>query len=199
MWMPKESRVGLTMPLSGGPARGGGVQAVGVVVRPPQRQTQHGQSPQDTRETIIFRIQTDTGQMVNCRFEGTLSGLLEQGDRVTVIGGMDRGVLCARTIADEQGTVIAQAATACFVATVVCGDPLAPEVLRLRRFRDERLAARPWGRRIVRWYYQWGPKAAAALARRPALRRAVRWCLVRPLSALTHIALTGTEKGSRHV
>lgn len=44
----------------------------------------------------------------------------------------------------------------CYVATAVFG-PHAPETIRLRRWRDEVLAPRPWGRALIRAYYRVSP------------------------------------------
>jgi hypothetical protein len=191
MWMPKENRNILPMPFLSG-AVSANMQVVGLVVRPPQCQKRSGQSPNDTREVVLFRIQADSGQMINCRLEGTLAGLLEQGDRVTVIGTISQGVLLARTIADEQGSVIGQAETTCFVATAACGDPLAPEILYLRCFRDQRLKSTSIGRRFIVWYNHWGPSAARIIKHRPMLRQIVRWTVIRPLSVLAHFYIRNT-------
>ncbi|CAN5152039.1 hypothetical protein BH09BAC5_BH09BAC5_27900 [soil metagenome] len=45
----------------------------------------------------------------------------------------------------------------CYVATMVYGSYDAPEVLVLRRFRDEKLNHSKAGRAFVRWYYRWSP------------------------------------------
>ncbi|MEE8106750.1 MAG: CFI-box-CTERM domain-containing protein [Planctomycetota bacterium] len=63
---------------------------------------------------------------------------------------------------------------ACFVATAAYGDPDAPEVERLRRFRDERLLTNPVGTAFVKAYYKMSPPIARLIARHPSLRTAVR-------------------------
>ena len=63
---------------------------------------------------------------------------------------------------------------ACFVATAAYGDPDAPEVERLRRFRDEHLLTNPIGTAFVRAYYKMSPPVARLIARHPSLRTAVR-------------------------
>ena len=45
----------------------------------------------------------------------------------------------------------------CYVATMVYGSYDAPEVMVLRRFRDEKLAHSKAGRAFIRWYYGWSP------------------------------------------
>jgi len=63
---------------------------------------------------------------------------------------------------------------ACFIATAAYGDPDAPEVEALRRFRDRRLLTNLPGKAFVRLYYRVSPPFARLIARRPGLRTAVR-------------------------
>ena len=63
---------------------------------------------------------------------------------------------------------------ACFIATAAYGDVNAPEVERLRRFRDERLLTNKVGTGFVKAYYAISPPIARLVARYPTLRRAVR-------------------------
>jgi hypothetical protein len=70
----------------------------------------------------------------------------------------------------------------CFIATACYGSPDCPEVLSLRRWRDERLAPRAWGRVFIEWYYRLSPPVAAVLRRSAPLRVAVRRLFVSPLA-----------------
>jgi hypothetical protein len=45
----------------------------------------------------------------------------------------------------------------CYVATMVYGSYDAPEVMVLRRFRDNTLSNSKAGRAFIRWYYSWSP------------------------------------------
>jgi hypothetical protein len=45
----------------------------------------------------------------------------------------------------------------CYVATMVYGSYDAPEVMVLRRFRDDTLSHSKAGRAFIRWYYSWSP------------------------------------------
>ncbi|MHC4548215.1 MAG: CFI-box-CTERM domain-containing protein [Planctomycetota bacterium] len=63
---------------------------------------------------------------------------------------------------------------ACFIATAAYGDPDAPEVERLRRFRDRHLLTNRAGAAFVRLYYRFSPPVARLIARKPRLRVAVR-------------------------
>lgn len=51
----------------------------------------------------------------------------------------------------------------CFVATAAFGDGAAPVVILLKKFRDTCLMPWEWGRKLVAWYYQYGPIAASAI------------------------------------
>lgn len=63
----------------------------------------------------------------------------------------------------------------CFIATCVFGDNW--QARTLRRFRDEVLRPRPWGRRLIRRYYLAGPGLCVVLRGRPVLRGATRVAL----------------------
>lgn len=62
----------------------------------------------------------------------------------------------------------------CFIATAVYGDFYAPEVIALRRFRDETLEASAIGRTFISLYYRCSPPIAAFLVNRPFLSALVR-------------------------
>ena len=65
----------------------------------------------------------------------------------------------------------------CFVATAVFGGYDAPEVLTLRRFRDERLSKSRGGRWFIRSYYSVGPHLASAVIGKPRVKRVLRVAL----------------------
>ncbi len=72
----------------------------------------------------------------------------------------------------------------CYIATAVYGDIDAPEVRRLRRWRDERLNTSRFGRRICAFYYSVSPKLAEKLTPDSRINRIVRRvldCFVRRL------------------
>ena len=62
----------------------------------------------------------------------------------------------------------------CFIATAVYGNYNAPEVLVLRRFRDEKLMRSGYGRKFVRLYYRYSPPIADFLKTQPRLSGLVR-------------------------
>ncbi len=68
----------------------------------------------------------------------------------------------------------------CFIATAVYGSDTAPEVVVLRRFRDEHLAGTYAGRKAVALYNRISPPVARYLEPRPTLRMLAR-CLLSPV------------------
>lgn len=67
---------------------------------------------------------------------------------------------------------------ACYVATAAHGDVDAPEVVALRRYRDERLARHRPGQAFIAVYYALlGPAGAAVLNRFPRLKAPARRAL----------------------
>ena len=79
-------------------------------------------------------------------------------------------------ILKEKGVVEnpKEPSSSCFIATAVYGDRLAPEVIALRRFRNECLLPYAWGRTAVAVYYRAGPYMARAVKFFPYLRRVLR-------------------------
>jgi hypothetical protein len=73
---------------------------------------------------------------------------------------------------------------ACFIATACYGSALAPEVVTLRRFRDQVLLRTPVGRAAVRMYYRVSPPVARWLIRHSGARRVVREAVVAPMARL---------------
>ncbi len=62
----------------------------------------------------------------------------------------------------------------CFIASAVYGDYDAPEVLVLRRYRDEILLHNALGRKFVRFYYRTSPPIAQVLKKMPMLASCIR-------------------------
>jgi len=70
---------------------------------------------------------------------------------------------------------------ACFVATTAYGDRNHPDVVLLRKFRDEVLTRSSAGRSFIDWYWRTGPYLARGISHSPHLRSGSRWlisCLV---------------------
>jgi hypothetical protein len=70
---------------------------------------------------------------------------------------------------------------ACFIATTAYGDRNHPDVVLLRKFRDEVLVNSSAGRNFINWYWKAGPYLAGVISHSPRLRYCSRWlisCLV---------------------
>ena len=68
----------------------------------------------------------------------------------------------------------------CFVATAAYGSHCHPDVVALRRFRDDVLQHNPFGRAFIRAYWTVGPFIARAVEPFPMLRAAAR-LLINPV------------------
>jgi hypothetical protein len=66
----------------------------------------------------------------------------------------------------------------CFFATAAYGHYSAPQVQALRAFRDRYLLTNRPGSAFVRWYYEYGPVAAAYLDTHPGYKPVVRAALL---------------------
>ena len=73
---------------------------------------------------------------------------------------------------DQQATD-----SSCFVATAAYADPLHPDVVFLRAFRDRWLVNRAWGRAFVGFYWRVGPVLAGHVRGRPVLSGGARLIL----------------------
>lgn len=65
----------------------------------------------------------------------------------------------------------------CFIATAVYGDPMSPEVVALRQFRDDTLEKHWLGKKFIATYYKLSPPIADWLRTEPVLSRIVRSAL----------------------
>ena len=90
----------------------------------------------------------------------------------------------ARRLAEKTPEAAASAAeksaSGCFIATAVMGLADAPEVARLRRFREQRLRPHRAGRAAIALYEHVSPPLAEFIRPRPGLRAAVRALVLRP-------------------
>jgi hypothetical protein len=174
MWMADESKDAKTS--------GGAIEMTGTIISNVQRNEPKsggffsGSAP----EVWMFRIEDDrSGRPISVRFDGPVSGMVDQGDRVRIEGYMIKGILNARRISDEHGAVLAQAK--CFVATTVYGSLWVPQVEMLRRFQGHYLEHHFLGRILVRLYWRHGPAIARKLEKRPFARHIVRLIVLDPV------------------
>ena len=93
----------------------------------------------------------------------------------------------------RKGFAAGRGSRYCFVATAAAGSPDAPEVLVLRRFRDEILLNTESGIRVAQIYYRIGPAMARFIESRPVMRRTIFVVLIRPASAIASYFL-GRQK-----
>lgn len=67
----------------------------------------------------------------------------------------------------------------CFIATAVYKNHFAPELVTLRKFRDEILRSTQAGKRLVKAYYKYGPGLADKVREYPAVTKPLRFVLDR--------------------
>ena len=69
----------------------------------------------------------------------------------------------------------------CFIATACYGNYDAPEVLILRRFRDNKLLTSGFGKLLVSLYYSTSPFFARIISKSDILKKIVRQYLLQPI------------------
>ncbi len=79
-----------------------------------------------------------------------------------------------------QCAALISASSRCFIATAAYGSDMEPDVLLLRKFRDEKLLATETGKDLVEAYYALSPPIADAIREHESLRAITR-ALLRPV------------------
>jgi len=145
---------------------------------PPDAPGSHGARPHDAsggeldldREEAIHRAYRRAQRSSRRSFEEVTPRIVTAAEAATALDDewTDEEEATGRALAKSR---------ACFIATAAYGDADAPEVERLRRFRDRYLVTNAFGSAFIRFYYHVSPPFARLIARRPRLRTAVRRCL----------------------
>jgi len=81
----------------------------------------------------------------------------------------------------------------CFIATAVYGTPFAPEVVVLRRFRDDKLLSNFIGRQLVFIYYLFSPYIAELIDRSVFAKSLIRTVLIKPAVWLISLKMDRKE------
>lgn len=83
----------------------------------------------------------------------------------------------------------AKKAENCFVITATLGDSHHPSVCLLRRFRDEWLIHKNFGKNFIIWYYKNGPSLANIIRNNKLLRKLSYYLIVIPATKIAKIIL----------
>ena len=78
-------------------------------------------------------------------------------------------------------TKIDYTSSGCLIATALYGSSTAPEVRRLRAFRDKQLDAFELGRLFIASYYRTSPGIAEFIQQHPSLKRPLKVILIAPI------------------
>lgn len=80
----------------------------------------------------------------------------------------------AKSTAKEVGKTIGKATDGCYVATMAYGNYDHPQVMELRKFRDEFLRKTLFGRYFIRIYYKYSPLLVEKLKDKPKINELIR-------------------------
>jgi hypothetical protein len=80
----------------------------------------------------------------------------------------------AKSTAKQVGKTISTATDGCYIATMAYGDYDHPQVMELRKFRDEFLSKTLLGRYFIRFYYKYSPLLVEKLKDKPKINELIR-------------------------
>ncbi len=100
---------------------------------------------------------------------------------------MDQAIAALREIDETYAAPVVEKkqADACFVVTATMGDFNHPDVVLLRRFRDEWISKKPGGQIFISWYYRVGPSMAAWIEQSKVRRQFAYRLIVQPAVCLS--------------
>lgn len=115
------------------------------------------------------------------RKEEALQALKESAKLAEEWGETQVGLDAQKMIAKMESEVVSKSSGGCYIATACYGSYDHPDVIALRRFRDERLMASALGRLFVNTYYVVSPCLARRLVHTSRLARFIRCTVLEPL------------------
>jgi hypothetical protein len=80
----------------------------------------------------------------------------------------------AKSTAKKVGSTISSASDGCYIATMAYGDYDHPQVLELRKFRDDFLSKTKLGRSFIKLYYQYSPSLVERLKNKQVINLIIR-------------------------
>ncbi len=80
----------------------------------------------------------------------------------------------AKSTAKKVGSTISSASDGCYIATMAYGDYDHPQVLELRKFRDDFLSKTKLGRSFIKLYYQYSPSLVERLKNKQGINLLIR-------------------------
>ena len=80
----------------------------------------------------------------------------------------------AKSTAKKVGSTISKASDGCYIATMAYGDYDHPQVMELRRFRDDFLSKTVIGRSFIKFYYRYSPSLVEKLKNRQSINLIIR-------------------------
>jgi hypothetical protein len=114
-------------------------------------------------------------------YVGSYGEFTEVGDyRVAVFAMDEEGVasLPATLVITQEGVSVQSGDDPCFLATAIAGTPAAPELRKLRGFRDRQLLTNLLGTVFTDTYYRLSPQFAEWISGRSMLHKLVRYLIV---------------------
>jgi hypothetical protein len=149
-------------------------------------------------ERRVYSNIIDVGSYTSCTISGLEAGETYfivataydiSGDESAYSGEIEYTVPANSTVNDSNGSDGGGGGEGCFIATAAYGSYIEPDVMVLRKFRDNHLLTNPVGRAFVRFYYATSPPIARYIAKHESLRMVTRWAL----TPLVHAIKKGTR------